>query len=182
MQGESRRQRLASRRRRNTRLALRPSPCSPSAPPRPCSRSRSGRLAGDNIAAADGCHRPGRRAPQTPRREQTALARALDHSHPIAAVGRWRFTGRFVRARAGRSGWRDRHCQDPRRLPRSSGLWSNDIRNWSQRADEQMAERRPRSGRVHRRRQRCVGREQGRLEQRWGSRTGRRSTAPRSTR
>jgi hypothetical protein len=139
VQGESRRQRLASRRRRNTRIVIATvailavgaaatmfafaftddSPATGSPP------------ATVGIGPADAL-------PQIGAVNKASAVRALDHADPLRLwVGGDSLAGSFGPALGDLVGATGvvKTLVDYRV---SSGLWSNDIRNWSQRADEQM--------------------------------------------
>ena len=139
VQGESRRQRLAARRRRNTRIviamvavlavgaaatmfafAFTDDSTATTSPPQTA-----------GIGPADAL-------PQIGAVNKATAVRALDHADPLRLwVGGDSLAGSFGPALGDLLGATGvvKTLVDYRV---SSGLWSNDIRNWSQRADEQM--------------------------------------------
>jgi len=140
VQGESRRQRLASRRRRNTRIVV-----AVVAVLGVGAAATMFAFAFTDDSPANGTSPqtigigPADAAPQVGVVNKAAVARTLDHEHPLRLwVGGDSLAGSFGPALGDLVGATGvvKTLIDYRV---SSGLWSNDFRNWPQRAEEQMS-------------------------------------------
>jgi hypothetical protein len=140
VQGESRRQRLASRRRRNTRVVI-----AGVAVLAVGAAATMLAFAFSDDSPANGTSPqtvgigPADAAPQLGEVNKATVARALDHAHPLRLwVGGDSLAGSFGPALGDLVGATGvvKTLVDYRV---SSGLWSNDVRDWSDRATEEMS-------------------------------------------
>jgi hypothetical protein len=144
VQGESRRQRLASRRRRNTRIVIAVvAVLAVGAAATMFAFAFSTDSPANGSSPQTSAIGPADALPQLGAVNKAALARALDHSHPLRLwVGGDSLAGAFGPALGDLVGATGvvKTLVDYRV---SSGLWSNDIRNWSQRARAEMSSDNP---------------------------------------